>query len=51
MEGKSRRRRTELEKKAVKKTNRRQGSSAKSFIWEKILKDERGEPGRRRKDG
>ena len=34
-----------------KKKKRRQGSSAKSFIWEKILKDERGEPGRRRKDG
>ena len=41
--GKSRRRRTKLEKKAVKTKNRRQGSSAKSFIWEKILKDEKGE--------
>ena len=25
-----------------KKNNRRQGSWAKSFIWEKILKDEKG---------
>ena len=34
-----------------KKKKRRQGSSTKSFIWEKILKDEKGEAGRRRKDG
>ena len=47
MVGKSRRRRTELEKKAMKK--KRQRSWAKSFIWEniKILKDEKGEAEKR----
>ena len=50
MVGKSRRRQTELENKAMKK-NKRQRSWAKSFIWGniKILKDEKGETGRMEK--
>ena len=32
-----------VRKESCEKKYRRQGSSAKSFIWEKILKDEKGE--------